>query len=87
MSDDSGQKEVKEGKEAKYLGIIFDTSLTFRTHGADAAKRANVKQGIINRSLSAPKQKGILQLNKTIVRPTLENCNFYGTLHTRRKRT
>ena len=75
-SDDSGQKEVKEGKEEKDLGIVFDTSLTFSTHAADAAKRAHMKLGIIKRSFSAPKQKGILQLYKTIVRPTREYCNL-----------
>ena len=65
MSTDNGQGE-------KDLGVLLDTDLSFSSHAADVAKRANTKLGMIKRSFTSLGTKGMLQLYKIIVRPTLE---------------
>ena len=63
------------GNEERDLGVLFQQDLTFSNHAADAAKRANIKLGIIKRSFTALHRQGFLSLYKSIIRPTLENCN------------
>ena len=63
------------GHEEIDLGVLFQQDLSFSNHAADAAKRANIKLGIIKRSFSALQKKGFLTMYKTIIRPTLEYCN------------
>ena len=66
---------VPSDDEERDLGVLFQQNLSFSTHAADAAKRANIKLGMIKRSFSALQKKGFLSLYKTIIRPTLEYCN------------
>ena len=56
--------------------MLFHQNLTFSSHAADAAKRANNKLGIIKRSFTALRTKGFITLYETIIRPTLEYCNL-----------
>lgn len=62
-------------KGEKDLGVLFDPDLSFSSHASDVAKRANIKLGMIKRSFTSLGANGMLQLYKSIVRPTLEYCN------------
>ena len=75
MSTDTNVTTVASGNEERDLGVLFQQDLTFSNHAADAAKRANIKLGIIKRSFSALHRQGFLSLYKSIIRPTLEYCN------------
>ena len=66
---------VTSDTEEKDLGVLFQQDLSFSNHVADAAKRANIKLGLIKRSFSTLQKKGFLCLYKSIIRPTLEYCN------------
>ena len=66
---------IAHDDEERDLGVLFQQDLSFSNHAADAAKRANIKLGIIKRSFTALRTKGFLNLYKTIIRPTLEYCN------------
>ena len=79
MESTEGRKEMStdNGQGEKDLGVLFDSDLSFSSHAADVAKRANTKLGMIKRSFTSLGTiiiKGMLQLYKTIVRPTLEYC-------------
>ena len=67
--------EMEHVSEERDLGVLFQQDLSFSNHAADAAKRANIKLGIIKRSFSVLQKKGFLTMYKTIIPPTLEYCN------------
>ena len=74
-----GPHEIKTETTEKDLGVVFDKSLSFSNHVAEATRKANVKLGLIKRSFTALNERGWLKLYKAIIRPTLEYCNSVWT--------
>lgn len=75
MEGEHGKLQIESVKEEKDLGVLFQENLTFSAHAANAAKRANIKLGMIKRSFRGFRKKGFLRTYKSIIRPTLEYCN------------
>ena len=74
-------KEIKYEKEFKFLGMIFDTQVTFKQHIIYVKIECNKMIGIL-RSICSQEwggdQKTILHLYKTFIRSKLDyGCIIY----------
>ena len=63
---------IKNVLEAKYLGAIMDSKLTFNSHITTRINKANRNLEIINRSFASTDKTMFLHLYKSLVRPHLE---------------
>ena len=69
-----GNRELKESKEEKDLGVIIDTSMKFSEQCNTAVKNANRTLGLIRRTIKSKSKKVIVKLYKALVRPKVEYC-------------
>ena len=61
--------------EEKDVGVLFDSSLTFRKHIRNMVAKANSRIGMIKRSFSMLSIQNFKLLYKSLVRPILEYCS------------
>ena len=64
-------KELTSDDKEKDVGIMFDSSLQFRSHVKSMVAKANSRVGLIRRSFSKLSIQGFKLLYKSLVRPIL----------------
>ena len=67
--------QLASDTEEKDLGVIFDTSMTFKTHIRKMISKANARIGFIKRSFSKLKCHSFKIIYKSLIRPILEYCS------------
>ena len=65
---------IPEAEQEKDLGVMFDSRLQFSNHVDTVTAKANRLLGLLKRTFSNLEEKGLVQLYKSIIRPSLEYC-------------
>ena len=68
---------VARMNEQKHLGLILDSSLSFKKHLNEKIIKAKKNLGIIKHFSTFLPRKAFDQMNKALVRSHLDYCNIY----------
>ena len=72
---------IKKVNEQKHLGLILDSSLSFKKHLDDKIKKAKKNIGIIKHLSKFLPLKTPDQMYKALVRPHLDYCDIIYHIH------
>ena len=70
-----GNKPLTIDTEEKDVGVLFDSTLEFRSHIKKMIAKANQRVGLIKRSFSKLNKESFKILYKSLIRPILEYCS------------
>ncbi|XP_072051737.1 uncharacterized protein [Amphiura filiformis] len=75
MKDGDNRRPLRKLEEEKDLGVLFDSSLTFRKHVGAVTNKANRIVGVMKRTFEYMDIPMFKTLYKTMIRPHLEYAN------------